>query len=121
MRKSIVLLIILITACPCLANWRVYSEDKNIVASFDDLSRASFQGKPSLWVRWHYVHPENGVGGVKIQFTAHCAQHRLYEINSDPYDTERNFLGLIRREDAPREYPVTPGSLNEATYKLMCP
>ncbi len=121
MLKALMVFVILFTASPALANWQLYWEDQNIVASFDYLSRSSFQGKPCLWVRWHYVHPRKGVGGVKIQFTADCAQHRLYEINSDPYDTEGNFLGLIRREDAPKEYPVTPRSLNEETYDLMCP
>ncbi len=121
MRKAIVLFIILITASPALANWRMYSEDKNVVASFDYLSRASFRGKPSLWVRWHYANPGKGPAGVKIHFAADCAEHRLYEIASDPYDTEGNYLGMIKREDAPKDYAVTPGSLNEATYKLMCP
>ncbi len=120
MRTATIFAIIMLAASPVSANWRLYWEDSHITASFDYLSRASCQDRPCIWARWHYVNPDQGIGGVKIRFAADCATHRLYEIQSDPYDSEGNYLGLIRREDAPKEYPVTPGSLNEATYKLMC-
>jgi hypothetical protein len=104
------------------ANWRLYHRDKEVVASFDYLSRASFRGQPAVWVRWHYVTPRNGTGGTKLQFTANCPAHKLYEIESLPYDTSGNYLSSRKRKhyDVPKEYPLEPGSLNDATYKLLC-
>lgn len=105
---------------PAFADWQTYWKDKNITADFDYLSREPFRGKPSIWVKLYYATPRKEIGGVKTQFTADCAGHRLYEIASDQFDTGGNFLGLNKHYDSPKEYKMTPGSLNEATYRLMC-
>ena len=117
---AVALLIPLATAGPAFAMWQPYREDASVVASFDYDSFASIQGKPSVRVRWHYVTPRNGVGGVKIQFTADCAARKLFEIASTPYDPQGNYMESDQHQDQPKEYAVTPGSLNEATYKLLC-
>jgi hypothetical protein len=119
-RAVLVLLIVLTTAGEAFAMWQLYREDQNVIASYDYDTFAPFRGKPSVWVRWQYVTPREGVGGMKIQFTADCAAHKLYEIASNPYDPQGNYLQSIRNFDNPKEYPTPPGSLNEATYKLLC-
>jgi hypothetical protein len=60
------------------------------------------------------------VAGAKIQFTANCTGHRLFEIASSPYDVAGNYLPEKKQYESPKEYLLTPGSLNEATYKLLC-
>jgi hypothetical protein len=119
-RAVLALLIVLTMAGEAFAMWQLYREDQNVIASFDYDSFASFRGKPSVWVRWQYVTPREGVGGMKIQFTADCAAHKLYEIASNPYDPKGNYLKPSRNFDNPKEYATPPGSLNEATYKLLC-
>lgn len=116
------LLIVVTTAATADANWRLYRKDKEVVASFDYLSRTSFRGQPAIRARWHYVVPRNGVGGVKLQFTADCSARKLFEIEALPYDASGNYITARKRTryDAPKEYPLTSGSLNEATYKLLC-
>jgi len=106
-------------ATPGWAMWQMYQKD-GIVASFDYDSFAPFRGKPSVWVRWHYATPQDGIGGKKIQFTADCSAGKLYAVADTPYDGDGNYLASNQYFDAPKEYPVTPGSLNEATYKLLC-
>lgn len=119
-RAALALLIVLAAASAALAEWQLYREDTQIIASYDYATFAPFRGKPSLWVRWHYVAPRNGVGGMKIQFTADCAARRLYAIASNPYDAAGNYLASEQNYDNPKEYPMTPGSLDEATYNLLC-
>jgi hypothetical protein len=58
---------------------------------------------------------------MKLQFTADCGKKKLFEIAVVPFDGDGNFLAPNEHFDAPKEYPVTPGSLNEATYRLLCP
>ncbi|HET6420623.1 MAG TPA: hypothetical protein VFG19_10730 [Geobacteraceae bacterium] len=120
--KCLILAVAIVIAASgtTFANWQVYREDKSIVASVDYLSRASFRGKPSVWVRWHFKQPRKGIGGVKIQFTADCARRNLYEIAYIPYDTKGNYLTPSENYDSPKQYTVTPHSLNEATYRLLC-
>jgi hypothetical protein len=120
--KQLLLAILLVAAASgtAFADWQLYWKGKNLTASFDLLSREPFRGKPSLWVRWNYVTPRKGIAGVKIQFTADCAGRRLYEVSEVPYDTGGNYLKLRKNYDSPKEYGITPGSLNEATYRLMC-
>ena len=120
MALSVALLIVMATASPASAIWQPYRENGTVIASYDYDSFAPFQGKPSVQVRWHYVTPLNGVGGVKIQFTADCTARRLFEIASTPYDPQGNYLESDQHQDQPKEYAITPGSLNEATYKLLC-
>ena len=117
---AVALLMVMATASTASAMWQPYREDASVIASYDYDSFASFQGKPSVRVRWHYVTPRDGVGGVKIQFTADCAARRLFEIASTPYDPQGNYLESDQHQDQPKEYAITPGSLNEATYKLLC-
>jgi hypothetical protein len=59
-------------------------------------------------------------GGRKIQFTAYCANHRLFEINSVPYDHAGNFLDEHPLYDSPKEFPLKKNDLNETTYRLLC-
>jgi hypothetical protein len=113
-------LFVLAAAAAAFAQWQLYKEDGGTIASFDYATFAPFQDKPSVWVRWQYVSPRNGVAGTKLQFMADCAEHELYEIAENPYDAEGNYLASSRYYDAPKEFPVTPGSLNEATYDLLC-
>jgi hypothetical protein len=119
-RLALALLIVTLAASTAFAEWQLYGEDTKVIASFDIASFAPFRGKPSVWVRWNYVTPRNGVGGVQIHFMADCAAQGLYEIASNPYDPEGNYLTSSRSYDKPKEYAVTPGSLNEATYNLLC-
>jgi Surface-adhesin protein E len=119
-RLAVTLLFVLATTSAVFADWRPYREDSTIIASFDYLSFASFHGQPSVWVRWHYVSPRNGVGGTKIHVTANCAEHRLYEIESNRYDTKGNYLAETKKYNPPKERSLAPGSLDEATFKLLC-
>jgi hypothetical protein len=120
--KKLVLAVLMVVALTgtAFADWEPYWEGKNITATFDLLSREPFRGKPSLWVSWHYSAPRKGIAGVKIQFMADCSGRRLYEISEIPYDAGGNYLKSKKNFDSPKEYEITPGSLNEATYKLMC-
>ena len=120
LRLSLALIIVMFISSAALADWELYRRDRSITASVDILSFAPFHGQPSVWVRWHYDTPQNGVGGVKLRFTANCLDHRLYEIAEYPYDTKGNFLPPQKRYGSPKEYPVTPDSLTEATYNLLC-
>ncbi len=113
-------IVVIATSGTAFANWQVYREDINIIASVDYLSHAAFRGKPSVWVQWHFKHPRKGIGGVKIQFTADCTRRGLYEIAYIPYDIKGNYLRSTQNYDSPRQYTVTPHSLNEATYRLLC-
>jgi len=119
-RLVLALAIIMTTCTTSFAEWQLYHQDSSIIASYNYDSFAPFRGNPSAWVRWHYVSPRDGMGGMKVQFTADCAAGKLYEIASTPYDTEGNYLASNQHFDAPKEYPVTSGSLNKATYKLLC-
>ncbi len=115
--------IVVTTAAGADANWRLYHKDREVVASFDYLARASVRGQPATWVRWHNIVPRNGVGGAKLLFTADCKAHRLYEVEYLPYDAQGEYLAARSRKhrSAPKEYPLSPDSLNEATYRLLCP
>lgn len=117
---ALAVLIVATAASTAFAEWQLYREGEGVIASFNLDSFAPFQGKPSVWVRWQYVAPRDGVGGMKIQFMADCAAHKLYEIAADPYDPDGNYLASNRYYDAPKEFPVTPDSLNGATYQLLC-
>lgn len=117
---AVSLALVLVTSNAALANWQVYREDDRVVASVDTLSFEPFHGQPSVWVRWHYVRPRKGVGGVKIQFTAQCPKRKLFEIATYPYDTKGNFLTPHKNYDKPKEYSITPNSLNASTYQLLC-
>jgi hypothetical protein len=113
---------VLLTAAtpPAFASWQSYRDDGSIVATFDLATFAPFQGKPSVWVKWQNVTPQNGIGGTKLQFTADCAAGSLYEISAIPFDAGGNYLAENRHYESPKAYPVTPGSLNKATYDLLC-
>ncbi len=102
------------------ADWQLYWKGDNITATFDLLSREPFHGKPSLWVKWNYAKPMNGIAGIKLQFMADCSGHRLYKIYEIPYDAGGNFLKPKKYYASPREYKIIPASPGEATYKLMC-
>jgi len=119
-RLALALLIVMATTVQAAANWRVYREDETVIASFNYLSFASFHNQPSVWVKWHNVSKKARYGGTKIQFTANCANHRLFEINSVPYDHEGNFLAENPHYDSPKEYPLKHNDLNKATYRLLC-
>ncbi|MCM0082622.1 hypothetical protein L4X63_13560 [Geomonas sp. Red32] len=99
--------------------WELYREDESVVASVNILSYEPYHGQPSVWVRWHYVKPKGGEGGVKIQFTASCSQHRLFAIATYPYDRAGDYL-KPQKNQPPIEYPLKPDSLNDATYRLLC-
>jgi hypothetical protein len=119
-RIACVALLALMVAVPVCASWQQYRQDESVSASFDIDTFAPFRGNPSVWVRWHYVVAKNGIGGMKIQFMADCQAQKLFEIAANPYDADGNYLTASNYFDAPIEFPVTPGSLNEATYKLLC-
>lgn len=119
-RVALSLVLVIATANAAAAEWQLYRKDNKVTASVNYHSFASFRNKPSVWVRWHYESPKNGVGGRKIQFTADCPGHRLYEISAVPYDKDGNYLAEDRHYDAPKEYPLKKGSLNAATYRLLC-
>ena len=122
MKALVVALFIVMAATGAAeANWRLYHKDNAVVASFDYLSRASLNGRPAVWVRWHYVAPRGGVGGEKLLFTADCTAHKLYEVKALTYDTGGTYLPKRKRTPpTPQEYSLPPGSLNEATYRLLC-
>jgi hypothetical protein len=119
-RLALSILFVMVSSSAVFANWRAYREDKSVIASFDYLSFESFHNQPSVWVKWHYVIPRKGVAGIKLQFTANCPEHRLFEIAAYPFDADGRYLKPKKSYDSPKEYPITPGSLNEATYKLLC-
>jgi hypothetical protein len=114
------LLIVLATTAQAVADWQVYREGNNVIASFDYLTFAPFRNQPSVWVRWHNVSQKARYGGRKIQFTANCANHRLFEIDSVPYDHNGQFLAENPSYDSPKEYPLDHNDLNVATYRLLC-
>ena len=119
-RLALAALIVITSANPVCAMWQLYKEDKGVIASFDYDSFAPVNGNPSAWVRWQYATPQNDIGGREIQFTADCSNHKLYEIATNPYDADGNYLASNENLDPPKEFPVTPGSLNGATYDLLC-
>lgn len=114
-------LIALTVSGTAFADWELYWKGKQVTASFDLLSREPFRGKPSLWVRWTYAKPRKGIAGIKIQFTADCTGHRLYAISDARFDAGGNYLKMEKYYNSPKQYQLPPGSLNEATYRLMCP
>ncbi|GFO56961.1 hypothetical protein GMSM_39680 [Geomonas sp. Red276] len=120
LRLWIVVIVLVSTSTAAQANWQLYRKDRQVAASFDLLSFAPYHGQPAVWVRWHYVTPRSGLGGVKLLFTADCQKHRLYDVAEYPYDTAGEFLTPRKHYRSPKEYPLSPGSLNEATYKLLC-
>jgi len=119
-RISLALLMVLATTAQSVAFWQIYREDGKVVASYDYVTFATFRNQPSVWVKWHNVSKKTMYGGTKIQFTADCAKHRLFEINSVPYDHDGNFLAEQPLYNSPREYPLKHNNLNEATYRLLC-
>ncbi len=119
-RLALSVVVVLLTCSVASADWRLYRKGGDVIATFDYLSRLPYHGQPSLWVNWRYVVPKNGVGGVRLQVTADCKEHRLYGIASYPYDVGGNYLKPVKRYTSPREFPISPGSLNEATYNLIC-
>lgn len=119
-RHTLALLIVLATSAQAVADWQVYHENDKIIASFDYVTFAPFHNQPSVWVRWHNESKTAQYGGRKIQFTADCANHRLFEIDSVPYDHDGNFLAEKPMYDSPKEYPLRNSDLNEATYRLLC-
>ena len=119
-RLALSVLFLTVTTNTALADWQLYKKDKDIIASVDYLSYESFHDRPSVLVRWHYRTPRKGVGGLRIQFTADCRKHRLFEIAAFPYDVGGNYLKAHKNYDTPIEYPITQDSLNEATFKLLC-
>ena len=119
-RLALSVLFLMVTATTVSADWQLYKEDKNIIASVNYLSYESFHNRPSVVVRWHYRTPRKGVGGLRIQFTADCKKHQLFEIAAYPYDLDGKYLKPHKNYSTPIEYPITPGSLNDATYKLLC-
>ena len=119
-RLALTVLLLMATTDTVLADWQLYKKDDRIIASVDYLSYASFHNRPSVMVRWHYRAPREGVGGLKIEFTADCRKHRLFEIAAYPYDAGGKYLKPHKNYHSPIEYPIAPGSLNDATYKLLC-
>ncbi|BDV44574.1 hypothetical protein GURASL_34970 [Geotalea uraniireducens] len=117
---AMTMLIIMAAAGEAVADWQVYREGKTVIAAVDYLSYAPYHNQPSVWVRWHYVKPRQGVAGRKIQFTADCTAHRLFEIADATYNTAGDFIATSKYYQAPREFPIKPGSLNEATFELLC-
>lgn len=121
MRPLIVTALLLLTlTASAAADWQLYYDDGKIVASYDVLSRAPFREQPSLWVRWHYAAPQDGVGGKKIEFTAQCSEHRLFEVRTIPYDANGNYLEESDHLKTPKEVPVDSTPLAKATYELLC-
>ena len=119
-RLALSALFLVMNANTVLADWQLYKKDNNIIASVDYLSYESFHHHPSVLVRWHYRTPSKGVGGIRIQFTADCRKHQLFEIAAYPYDEGGKYLKPHKNYNSPIEYIIAPGSLNEATYKLLC-
>lgn len=119
-RMALAMAMVLMTAGGAAADWQVYREGKTVIAAVDYISYAPYHNQPSVWVRWHYVKPRQGVAGRKIQFTADCGHHRLFEIASATYNTAGDFIATNKYYHAPREFPIKPGSLNETTFELLC-
>ena len=117
-RLALALLTVLATQA--VAYWQVYHEDDKVIASYDYVTFATFRSQPSVWVRWHNVSKKAKYAGKKIQFTADCTNHRMYEIDSVPYDHDGNFLAEKPMYDSPKEYALRNSDLNEATYRLLC-
>jgi hypothetical protein len=118
-RISVMVVFVLCAAATTAqATWRLYQEGGDITASYD--RSAPYRGMPALWVRWSYGAPKDGAAGVKKQFAADCAAGTLYELYSNPYDTEGKYLGSDTNYEEPRAVQMPPGSLQEATYKLLC-
>ena len=119
-RLALSVLFLMVTVNTVSADWQLYKEDRNIIASVDYLSYESFHNRPSVLVRWHYRTPRKGVGGLRIQFTADCKKHQLFEIAVYPYDISGKYLKPHKNLNTPIEYLIAPDSLNDATYKLLC-
>ncbi|MDD2338098.1 MAG: hypothetical protein PHD01_16180 [Geobacteraceae bacterium] len=120
LRSACFLLALLFMTGVANADWQLYKEEGNVIASYDFLSFSPFKGNPSVWVRWEYVSPENGIGGKKIQFTANCTDTKLFAIAVVPFDTSGEFLTMDEQYNSPEEYPLIGNPLNKATYKLLC-
>lgn len=119
-RIILVVIIILSTNASAMAQWHRYWEDKRVTAAYKSGSFAPFHNQPSVWVRWHNRSPAGEYGGELIQFSADCNRHRLFEIATIPYDRQGNYLAEQKHYDAPLEYPLNRGTLNGATYRLLC-
>ncbi len=119
-RFSLAVIVILATNSIANGAWQRYWQDTRVTAAYRIGSFATFRDHPSVWVRWHYRTHGEKYAGKMIQFTADCAKRRLYEISAIPYDHDGNYLGENRHYDAPMEYPLREGTLNGATYRLLC-
>jgi hypothetical protein len=120
MRSALVALLVLATISTANAEWQLYRNDSDTIASYNYDTFEPFKGNPSVWVKWHYVTPRDGIAGVRIQFVADCSKRKLYEISEYPYGPGGAYLDPTLNVDDPKEYPLTPDSLNEATYRLLC-
>ncbi len=120
LRGACALFLVVIAVMPAQASWQQYRLDDSVSAAYDIATFSPFRGNPSVWVKWDYLTPQNGTAGMKIHFSADCRAGKLLEFTAIPYDTDGNYLAEKDFADAPVEFPVTPGSLNEATYKLLC-
>lgn len=118
-KVSILLVVVLLAAdSTAQAKWKQYEGGGGVTASYD--RAPADRGMPTLWARWTYAAPRDGAIGVKKRFAADCAQHKLYEIYSNSFDKDGKYLGADTDYTEPLAVQVTPGSLQEATYKLLC-
>ncbi len=95
-------------------------EDSDTIASYNYDTFEPFEGKPSVWVKWQYIAPRDGIAGVRIQFTADCSTQKLYEISLYPFGPGGAYHDPTLNVNDPKEYPLAPDSLNEATFRLLC-
>ncbi len=120
MRSVLAALLVLATISTANAEWQLYHEDSDTIASYNYDTFVPFRGKPSVWVKWHYNAPREGVAGVRIQFMADCSAGKMYEISEYPYGSGGVYLDPTLNFAEPKEYPLKPDSLNEATFRLLC-
>jgi hypothetical protein len=121
MRKFSVLVVFVLfaaVASTAQAKWKLYQEEGDVIASYD--RAPAVRGMPTLWARWTYGSPQAGAVGVKKRFAADCTAKKMYEIYSNPFDKDGKYLGTDAEYSEPLEIQVDPGSLHEATYKLLC-
>lgn len=120
MRSALVTLLVLTTISTANADWQLYRKDSDTIASYNQDTFEPFKGNPSVWVKWHYITSRDGIAGVRIQFVADCSTQKLHEISLYPYGPGGAYLDPTLNSNDPKEYPLTPDSLNEATYRLLC-
>jgi hypothetical protein len=95
--------------------WTYYGSSRNGNFYVDNSTRRPYKGNPSVWAKL-----DEGAITTKILFVAKCAEHRLFAVSKAEYNLSGEVTKSSDFFDKPSELTVTPESMTEATYDLLC-